>query len=224
MIGQNLRQRRASFGDQAYEFNSLRCRRIQSEPIMLRELRSDKCCPSVPRSGLFPNPRHVYSMSPSNIRLTPDSGRNPCLIPWREDAGKPIGTSLATNRGTSCFTGLSGRAASADSTRENIRLSAGSLRVIALTGPKPQGEAEFYRISGMQASVRKNPHPASVKNRSWGSTFAARSAASIGRESRYVSGQCCSQAHGKARYLGIPKMSLESPSEGTVRLAGVIEK
>ncbi len=191
---------------------------------MLCELRPDKCCWGVMRSGLFPNPRHVYPMSPSDIRLVPDSGRNPCLISWRQDFGKPIGASLVRNRGTSRFSGLPGRAVSADPIEENIRLSAGPLQVVGLTKSKPRKKVEFSRISAMRTHVRKNPHPTRVKDRSWDSTFAGRSNAPIGYESQDIYEQCRSLVGGRTSHPRISKIQFEDSSGGAVRLAEAIEK
>lgn len=208
----------------AYESDSLTGRRVRLEPVTLCEFRPNKRRDGVPASGSRPNPGHIYSMYPSNIRLIRDSGRNPRLVPWRENASKPIGTSLVRNRGTSCFSGLPAKAASADPVGGNVRPSVWLLRVVALMESKSSREVEFRRISATQTSLRKNPQSARVKDRSWDSMLVVRSAESIGRESRYISGQWCSQMHGKVRHLRIPKRLLKILPEGAVWLAEVSEE
>jgi hypothetical protein len=175
MIGRNLWEMTGSSEAEADGLGSLRGHWAQSNPVMLREFRPDKSCQGVPRSRLFANPDHIYSISPSNIRLIPDSGRTSRLIPRAGDANRPIGTHPARNRGMSSLPGLSNRAASADYAGDNIRLSARYLQVICLMLAKPERGTEFSRISAMRTHVRKNPHPARVEDRSRGSRFAGRS-------------------------------------------------
>jgi hypothetical protein len=224
MVTQNLQRMKGAFKAEANGLDSLRGHRAQSDPVMLCEFKPDKCCRDVARSSLFPNPRQVCSLSISNIRLTSDFGCRARLIPWRKEAGKPIGTSLVRNRGTSCFSGLPAKAASADPAGRNVRPSVWPRKVVASMESKSSKEVEFRRISATQTSVRKNPQSARVKDRSWDSMLVVRSAESIGRESRYISGQWCSQMHGKVRHLRIPKRLLKILPEGAVWLAEVSEK